>query len=110
MRVQALKLMRHCDDADPELIEPLAVAEDKTVRAAALEVLALHSADADRWFWCAVTDPSPHVRLTLARHLEHLDPVQHKDIFETVIYDPHPDVARIGQKFSAGKGFTKLVW
>ena len=111
VRVQALKLMRRCADVDAEFVEPLAEAEDKTVRAAAIEVLALHAGDeASRWFWCGVTDPSPHVRMTLARHLEELDPVAHRDIFESVLYDPHPDVARIGQKFAEGKGFAKLVW
>ena len=110
VRVQALKIMQRCDDIDPELIAPLADVEEKTIRAAAIETLALCVGVAPQWYWRGLTDPSPHVRLTVARQLQHLDPTTHKDIFETARFDPHADVARIAEKLIQGKGFEKRVW
>jgi hypothetical protein len=110
VRVQALKIMQRCDDIDPELIAPLADVEEKTIRAAAIETLALCVGMAPQWYWRGLTDPSPHVRLTVARQLQHLDPTAHRNIFETARYDPHVDVARIAEKLIQGKGFEKRVW
>ena len=111
VRVQALKGMRHCEEIEPELIEPLTEAADKTIRAAAIEVMAVHGGEeAQKWFWQGVTDPDPHVRLTTARQLEQLDPKENRDIFEAALYDTNPDIARTAQKLTEGKGFTKLTW
>ena len=111
VRVKALKTMRHCEDIEPEFIAPLADAEEKLVRAAAIEVLALRGGPAaPQWFWKGVTDPEPHVRLSTAHHLDELDPQENREIYETVLYDPHPDVARIGKKLTEGKGFAKIKW
>ena len=111
VRVKALKTMRHCEDIEPEFIEPFTEIEEKSVRAAAIEVLALRGGDkASRWFWKGVTDPEPHVRLAMAHHLDELDPDENREIYETVLYDPHPDVARLGKKLTEGKGFAKIKW
>jgi len=111
VRVQALKLMRFCEDADPELIERFADSPEKSIRAAAIEVLLLHAKEEEsKWFWRGLTDPDSHVRLATVRHLEKLEPAENREIFETAFYDPHPDVARIARRLTGGKGFGKLVW
>ena len=109
VRVEALKVMRQCEDIDPILLAAMADDDEKTVRAAAVEVLALRDGASAQWFWRGVTDPSVHVRMTLARQLDKLDPAAHRDIFEAALYDPHPDVARIAKKLTQGQGFAK-VW
>ena len=84
---------------------------DKAVRAAALEVLGLHGGErAHEWFWKGLTDPEPHVRLGAVKFLDRLDPQAHRDIFETALYDPHPQVAQAAEKLIKGMGYKKMKW
>ena len=107
-QIGALKVMRQCEDIDPEVLTPYAESEQKAVRAAALEVLGLHGGEqAHEWFWKGLTDPEPHVRLSAVKYLDRLDPQAHRDIFEAALYDPHPQIA---QRLVRGKGYTPLKW
>ncbi|MEW6753847.1 MAG: hypothetical protein AB1505_23130 [Candidatus Latescibacterota bacterium] len=110
VRVKALEVLRGCDDVEEEVVGPLAEAEEKTVRAAAIEVLLRHGRETAEWFWRGVTDPEPHVRLTTARHLQELDPQSGALCLQTALYDPHPEVARLARRATAGKGFGPPRW
>ena len=106
-----LKVMRRCEDIDPELIAPFADSEDKVIRGAAIEVLGLHGGEgASEWFWKGLTDPEPHVRLSAVKFLDRLDPEANRDVFEAALYDPHPQVAQAAKRLTEGKGFTRLKW
>ncbi len=108
VRVAALKTMLRCEDGHPEPIVPLAGAEDKRIRAAAIAALARHAGgDAPRWFERGLKDPEPCVRLAAAAVLEHLNPARHRRIFELALYDPNPQVAHLAEKLTAGKGFHR---
>ena len=108
LKVRILKVMRRCEDIEPEVLAPHAESADKAVRAAALEVLGLHGGEqAHEWFWKGLTDPEPHVRLGAVKFLDRLDPQAHRDIFETALYDPHPQAA---QRLVKGMGYKKMQW
>ena len=108
LKVGILKVMRRCEDIEPEVLAPHAESADKAVRAAALEVLGLHGGEqAHEWFWKGLTDPEPHVRLGAVKFLDRLDPQAHRDIFETALYDPHPQAA---QRLVKGMGYKKMQW
>ena len=109
--VAALQALAGCEDINPFLVEDLASASERRLRAAALEVLALHdAADADQWIWAGVTDPEPHVRMTLVRHLDRLDPTTHEEIFQAAVEDPNPEIARLARRQAEGRGVARLVW
>lgn len=109
--VGILKVMRHCDDIQPEVLVPYAESEHKAVRGAAIEVLILRSGEeAPKWFWRGLTDPVPHVRLSAAKFLDRLDPRTHRDSFEAALYDPHPQVAQAARKLTQHMGFEPLTW
>ena len=96
---------------NPFLVEDLASATERRLRAAALEVLAVHdAADPGQWVWAGVTDPEPHVRMALVRHLDRLDPATHEDIFQAAVEDPNPEIARLARRQAEGRGVPKLVW
>ena len=109
--VGILKVMRRCEDIQPEVLAPYAKSEHKAVRGAAIEVLVLRSGEeAPKWFWRGLTDPVPHVRLSAAKFLDRLDPHVHRDSFEAALYDPHPQVAQAARKLTQHMGFKPLVW
>lgn len=111
VRVAALHTMLCCENGDAEVILPLAGSEDKLVRAAAIASLVRHSGkDAPHWFECGLKDPYPCVRLETVALLSQLDPAEHRTIFELALYDPNPQVARLAQKLTAGKGYGKARW
>ena len=111
VRIAALRAMLKCEDGSPEGIEPLAASPRKRVRAAAIAALAKHGGDeAPKWFARGLKDPSPCVRVATARVLPHLDPAEHKEVFELALYDPNPDVARAAHKLAAHKGYAKVKW
>lgn len=110
-KVGVLKVLRRCENIEPEILSRYAESEDKAVRAAAIEVLGLRGGEqAPEWFWKGLTDPEPHVRLSAVKFLDRLDPRAHRDIFETALYDPHPQVAQAAKKLTKGQGFKKMVW
>jgi hypothetical protein len=111
VRLAALETMKQCDDIDLGLIAPLAESKIQSIRAAAISILALRTAgEASGWYWRGMCDPSTHVRLGTARLLQNLDPNQHRDLFETALYDPEPRIAAIAEELTAGKGFVRLKW
>jgi len=111
VRVTALHTMLRCDEGDPEVLVPLAESEDKRVRAATFAALAKHSGEhALHWFEWGLKDPYACVRLETAALLSQLDPAEHRAIFELALYDPNPQVARLAQKLTAGKGYDKVKW
>ena len=110
VRIAALRAMGRCGEADVEFVKPFANAENRRIRAAALAVLAKHSGnESARWFKRALKDPSPCVRVESARLLTQLDPIENREIFELALYDPNPEIARLAEKLTAGKGFQKIV-
>jgi len=109
--VAALQALAGCGDINPFLVQDLAAASERRLRAAALQVLALHDdADPGRWVWAGVTDPEPHVRMTLVRHLDRLDPVTHGQVFQAALNDPNPEIARQARRHAEGRGIAKLAW
>ncbi|MGY8825455.1 MAG: HEAT repeat domain-containing protein [Candidatus Latescibacterota bacterium] len=83
----------------------------KRLRAAAIEVLELHGGEiAPEWFWKGLTDPEPHVRLSAVKYLDRLDPKEHRDVFETALYDPHPHIAKVARRLTQGMGYEKIIW
>lgn len=110
--VAALQTMAaRCEQVNPFLIEDLAGDQDRRLRAAALEVLAVHDTEgARRWLWEGLTDPETHVRQTLVRHLDRLDPAEHADVFETALTDPNPEIVRSARRLSAGQGIGQPTW
>ena len=111
LKVGVLKVLRRCEDIEPEMLSLHADSDNKAVRAAAIEVLGLRGGErSHEWFWKGLIDPEPHVRLSAVKFLDRLDPQIHRDIFETALYDPHPQVAQAAQKLVKGQGFAKLVW
>lgn len=110
VRVAALRTMRLCDEADSEVIAPLAASTDARVRAAAVAALAKISGKrAPEWFQRGLKDPSACVRVETASLLTELDPSEHRAIFELARHDPNPDIARRAKKLTAGKGFGRIA-
>ncbi len=107
VRLAALRMMSRCDDGEVSIILPLAASADKRIRGAAIAALARHSDDALHWFERGLKDPEPCVRLETAAVLEHLDPAEHRGIFELALYDPNPQIARLAEKYTAGKGYHR---
>ena len=114
VQVASLQAMRQSPDVVPALIEDLAEDDDRRVRAAAIEVLAVcegEGADDDRkWLWAGMTDPDSHVRMTVVKHLQELEPEQYRDIFDAALHDPNPEIARLAGRLTEGKGFGKPSW
>jgi hypothetical protein len=111
VRIAALRTMLRCEEGDPAVIAPLADAADKRLRAAAFAALARHGGeDGAYWFEQGLKDPDACVRLETAAMLVHLDPAGHRDLFELALYDPNPQVARVAQKLTTGKGIAKVRW
>ena len=113
VQVAALEAMRASPDVNPALITDLADDDDRRVRAAALEVLAAcedETSDTRKWLWARMTDPDAHVRMTMVKHLSHLDPADNHDVFEAALHDPNPEIARFASRLTSGKGFRKAAW
>ena len=109
VRIAALQTITHCDEGDPEVVLPFAQSQDKRVRGAAIAALAKHSAeDAPRWFEQGLKDREACVRLETAAVLPRLDVIHHREILELALYDPNPEVKRLAQNASAGKGHTDV--
>ncbi len=109
--VSALEALAGCEDVNPFFVEDLAYARERRLRAAALEVLAIHdTTNPGQWVWAGVTDPEPHVRMTMVRHLDRLDAGIHEQIFRAAIADPNPEIARMARRQAEGRGIPKLVW
>ena len=107
--VAALQTALRCDVGHSEVLEPLAEFEDKRVRAAAIAALAKHSGDdAPHWFERGLKDREACVRLETVVILSQLDPTEHRDVFELARYDPNPEVKRLAQKITDGKGFHEM--
>ena len=107
VRVAALRAMLRCEMGDPDVILPLARSPNKRVRAAAVAALAkLAEDEAERWFKRGLKDPEPCVRLETAAVLDHLDPAEHRGVFELARHDPNPDVERRARKLTEGKGYS----
>ena len=99
VRIAALQTLAHCDDGDPAVILPFTESEDKRIRAAAIAAIAKHSVeDAPRWFEQGLKDREACVRLETAALLPTLDVTQHREIFELALYDPNPEIKRLGRK------------
>jgi hypothetical protein len=95
VQLAALRAMLHCEAADVSLVEPMAKAEDKRVRAAALAALVTFSGEAAaEWFRYGLSDSEPCVRLETASHLGKLSRSTHPGIFALALNDPNPVVAR----------------
>jgi len=99
VRVAALRTMQRCDNVMPEAIEPLADSQDRSVRAAAIAVLAKHSGDGSPgWIKRGLADPQACVRVEAVRFLNQLDPRRHRRIIERASHDPNPDIAARARK------------
>lgn len=111
VRVTALKAMRQCEEIDRERVEAVAQSDHKRLRAAAIEVLVLHGGtEAAAWCWRGITDPDQHVRLSAANYLDQFDPREHRDVFEAALHDPHPHIALVARRLTAGQGFAAPDW
>lgn len=111
VRVTALNVMRRCEEVESEDVREIAHNNDKRLRAAAIEVLALRGGmEAASWCWNGLTDPEVHVRLSAAKCLEHFDPKAYRDMFESALHDPHPHIALVARRLTAGQGFTSPNW
>ena len=109
VREAALRTMQRCEDVDCSLIEPLAIAEDKRIRAAAIGVLVRHAGDdAARWFERGLKDPSTHVRLAAARQLHRLEAAGHRSVFHLALADPNPQIVKYAADLTAHKGYAPL--
>jgi len=109
VRIAALHATLKCEEGDAQVIAPLADAENKRVRGAAIAALTALSGDgAPRWFRRGLKDPDSCVRLETAAQLSRLDPTEHHRIFDLARYDPNPDVARRAEKLTTGKGFPRM--
>ena len=96
---------------NPSLVEDLVADNDRRVRTAALEVLTLHDEPgARRWLWEGRTDPEPHVRMRLVRHLDRLDPAQHPEVFQTALMDHNSEIVRLARRRSEGRGIGVPAW
>ncbi len=103
-----LRTMLSCEEADPEVITPLAESAEKRVRAAATAALAKHGGkDAGGWFERGLKDPEACVRRETAAVLDVLDPGEHREVFELALYDPNPDIRRRARKLTAGRGYER---
>ena len=103
VRVAALRTMQRCDNVMPEAIEPLADSQDRSVRAAAIAVLARHSGDGSPgWIKRGLADPEGCVRVEAVRFLSRLDPRRHRRIIELASHDPNPDIAARARKCLSG--------
>jgi len=108
VRLTALRMMSRCDEGEVSILLPLVASKNKRIRGAAIAALARHGgAEAQRWFERGLKDPEPCVRLETAAVLEHLDPDQHRPVFELALYDPNPEIARTAEGLTAGKGFHR---
>ncbi|HJP33611.1 MAG TPA: HEAT repeat domain-containing protein [Candidatus Latescibacteria bacterium] len=110
--VSALQtLAAHCERVNPFLVEDLAADGDRRLRAAALEVLAVHNREGcSRWLWEGLSDPEVHVRMALVRHLDRLDPAQHPHIFETALTDSNQEIVKLARRRSEGRGIGVPTW
>ena len=111
VRVAALNILNRCGDTAVEMIAPLAEAEDKQVRAAAVSVLSRHSGEGcHAWFRAGLTDPEAHVRLTVARQLGDLEPSSSEDLFLLALSDSNPKIVEMAEKLTAGKALKSQIW
>lgn len=110
VRVAAIEVMRDCEDAEPDMVEPFVDDEDRLLRAAALSFMTKHGERAEDWFRAGLTDPEPHVRVTTARHLDELDSSADRSLFELALYDPNPKVAEAAGKMTEGRGYHVEKW
>ena len=111
VRIAACKAMRQCPEIEVEVVEHHGHSEDKRLRAAAVEVMAMRGGErAVDWFWRGLTDPENHVRLSVAKHLERISPREHRDLFEAVLHDPHPHIAEVARRLTRGSGFGLPDW
>ncbi len=107
VRIAALQTLVHCDEGDSQVILPLAESQNKRVRGAAIAALAKHSTeDASHWFERGLKDREPCVRLETAALLSTLDATEHRGIFELALYDPNPEIKRLAEKLTTGKGYA----
>jgi hypothetical protein len=44
------------------------------------------------------------------KYLDRLDPKEHRDVFETALYDPHPHIAKVARRLTQGMGYEKIIW
>ncbi|MAE64563.1 MAG: hypothetical protein CMJ18_09870 [Phycisphaeraceae bacterium] len=99
-----------CDQCDPDIFEPFVADSDIHDRATALAGLCRHCDGAPRWFLRGLKDPSPHVRLEVARQLHCLDAAEHHDVFEFALTDPNPEIMKRARKLTAHKHYAPLKW
>ncbi|MHC4983766.1 MAG: hypothetical protein ACYTF6_11465 [Planctomycetota bacterium] len=108
--VSALRGMRQCLPDDPSIIVPYTESDDRRIRAAAIAALAKHGGkDALFWYERGLKDPEPCVRIETAKVLKHLDPKEHRKIFELARHDPNPEIAKLARKLTAHKGYAPLL-
>jgi len=106
--VAALRTMLRCEEADSEVIVPLARSEDERIRAAATAALAKHAGkDAPHWLERGLKDPEACVRVETAALLSEIDPAEHRTICELALHDPDPEIRRRARKLTVGKGYPK---
>lgn len=111
VQIAACKAMRMCTEIEVEVVECHGRSEDKRLRAAAVEVLAMRGGErALDWFWRGLTDPENHVRLSVTKHLDRLDPRECRDLFDAALHDPHPHIAEVARRLTRGKGFGMPDW
>ena len=94
VQLAALRAMRRCVDIVQDVIEPLAEAQDKNIRAAAIYMIVKHSADdAGSWLRKWLTDPEASVRAEASRFLNRLDPRKDRQLLVLASHDPNPHIA-----------------
>ena len=110
VQAAAIEAMRDCEDVEAEGMEAYVDDDNKLLRAAAVSFLIKHGEDRDAWFRAGLTDPEPHVRVTTAQHLDELDPMKDRSLFELALYDPNAKVAEAAGKFTSGRGYHLERW
>lgn len=94
VRIAALRTMVQCKAGVPAVVEPLADAEDRRVRAAAIAALAaLTGSETPKWIEQGLRDPEACVRVTVAGYIRQLDPKKHRKLLELASHDPNPDIS-----------------
>ena len=72
VRIAACKAMRQCPEIEVEVVEHHGHSEDKRLRAAAVEVMAMRGETGSRLVLARLDRSENHVRLSVAKHLERI--------------------------------------